>query len=373
MYIHLDNDLAQSHIWSSLDNLSSLENILAAAYEGHHLVFGEVAILRALKEVKGISRRSEVVLSRLINSYAQYGGSYSKLGFKLIVHAGDGEVKFVSEGNWSVPLRVCGKLAAVGKPILLAENLVDAKLYEHAAKHYKVINRIKGLRLSARLDGAGGSTTPQRLQHIVQEAEELCICMTDSDRLSPRDIVSSSAKKCDGLVREARHPVWHVTTNARELENVLPRDIFFECLDVEAGERWNSLLKILDSSGVSFIDYSDLKEGVSVWWILKLPEASPSRDYWYQVVERMQLDEQASDCLRRGSCVLNKKAGDELCKGCNVIPGVSRRLAESALSWFDGRSETKAMEVMNKGVYPEWIGTGKVVFDYCVAAERTRI
>ena len=88
MYIHLDNDLAQSHIWSSLDNLSSLENILAAAYEGHHLVFGEVAILRALKEVKGISRRSEVVLSRLINSYAQYGGSYSKLGFKLIVHAG---------------------------------------------------------------------------------------------------------------------------------------------------------------------------------------------------------------------------------------------------------------------------------------------
>lgn len=373
MYFFLDSSLADAGVGSNVNELGAIENILASAFEGNHVVFGDLRTLRYLRGLEGLGKRGQSVLDYLINWYSQNKGFYANLIFKIIVEHGVSGIVRSGNKEWRASLIACGSLDSVAKATILAENLLDSKLYRWAAEHYRLNKGLAKIRIAAEHDGAGGSQTSTRFNDIAINSNSLCICVTDSDRFSPTDSPSSTSRTCQQTVANTSRPLWHTCTTPRELENILPRAIFEECLETDAAKRWGEIKELADQIGIEWLDYADLKNGVSVWWAVSHPKESMRRSFWIDVLNSIDLNDQPGKCFRQGQCLLNKTSNDDLCDNCNVIPGVSARLANAVLQWMESHSTKEVLESVNRFNNGEWMRIGSEVLGYCAAPERFRL
>ncbi|MBX9723866.1 MAG: hypothetical protein K2X81_20835, partial [Candidatus Obscuribacterales bacterium] len=88
MYFHLHPSLESINFAKDINALDALENLLAAAFGGQHVVFGDLQTLRKLRTINELGLRGKAVLDYLINWHPQTKDFYAKLEFRTSVEYG---------------------------------------------------------------------------------------------------------------------------------------------------------------------------------------------------------------------------------------------------------------------------------------------
>lgn len=362
----LSADITAIDFSQDAKSCAALENILSAVFCGYHLLKINSNDIKALKkQASNFSARSKAVISRISSQNFQ---ELPNIKYRVVIRKNCEHPIRKGDNEWEIPFDYFSNHATANRTIILAEDYIDAALYDIAAKHYVIKNKLKGFDVSSRPEAGGGSRTKNVLETIISRTEEACICVTDSDRYSPSDSLSTTAKDCRSSALISKWPAIHVATDARELENILPRKFVKEVIDKHQEEEWQTIDNLIKEYAPVF-PYIDIKEGTHMQWIFNLPKGSPNRIFWDNQLQRIRakslLDQ---DCIDNQVCDLK---GSEKCN-CVISPGIGTKVAEKVRDYLLGQSLAKSSEKVDSDLDQEWLLIGQEVFEWCCAPKPIR-
>ena len=349
----------------------ALENLLATGVEGNHLISSDLATLKSLYQLSGISARSRAYLQRQINRFSEIGSLPKLIEVSLIIEGSLVDAYKDKKGKWHVPLLSFAHIELVVKTTLLAENLTDSRLYQHAAEHYKQKNGLTNLKISLTNQGGGGSTTSDEVKRRVNQPSGFCLCVLDSDKYSPNCNYGETANKC--LAEISKTEVWWfdiLITHKRELENELPEKFIENALAsnkqfIEILGKYLKLKESLQTVGEDFIDYVDLKDGLSLNWIFSLP--IDAKKYWAAAANQLTPESNCkTNCIPSLSC-------SSSCESNLLLNGVAPSLLSIVLSWIENQNPNSIAHQINNDKDLNWLNLGKKVCQYGVGGHIVRI
>ena len=364
MLLWLDASLASVHFAGDPQSLSGLENLLLSCFNGNHLLVGDRATIKALRAIV-TGRREVSVLDKIYNQLPELIGFTKTLDFRVRVTdtsapegwAGTERTIWLSRFAHLTPFCT----------VLLAENLIDANLYIFAARHYVSHSRTKGVNISLEPRGGGGNTISVEFENIAKHFNHFCICVTDSDRLTPHCSPSDTAKQCAKISNTSNWIVCHHCLDARELENIIPLTCYEQSLDAGSAAKIEKILEITTVSP-NVRDFLDIKDGSVVRSIFAFPVASPKRQFWEQAIETINAAGLAEiPCLGQGQC-----SNPETCV-CVVHSGLGRNALSQVLHWLNSNSIPKTLEAFRGAEGVSWLAIGKKIYEWGVAQVPTRI
>ncbi len=370
MLMLLDSSLESLDFQNDLNACSAIENLLGAVFSGCHILTGDPKVIDSLLQKKeSFSIRSQSVLLEIRNRLPQYGALFNRIKTRAHVCANISNSARVSENEWEIPLNAFIDISKVNKALLLTEDQVDAEIYMVAAEHFRVLNKIRGVIVSGRPEGGGGSRIAKRFENIATEELDICLCITDSDRFSPTAIPGFTSRECTKIAEVAGWAVRHRATLARELENLLPHKFIDQTIqhnNFQHAQTWEDI-RIKLQADSNLVSYIDLKEGTRLDWVLKMAKGSPDRNYWMDVSKKLGITASNSECMRRQLC----DATEDICE-CSLIDGLGPKIAESVLEWLKVTSDHKSLECVDDEVDTEWLKIGEEVFEWCCAWQTKR-
>lgn len=372
MRFFIDKSISELDFTSD-ENIHALENILGAGIEGSHSIFAERLTLMTLINVHGIGNRFVGYCKHLLSSISF--DNLNRLCKQVIVIDANitSPSKDITNGDWHVPF-VYFKNSNLKLPtVLLAENLIDCDVLELAANHYMIKKKLRGLCIKLQRRSGGGSTTFQTLEQINKEQKEICICVLDSDKLSPDSNFGETFNKCNGVM--PIDGVWNsslVATKSRELENELPKPFLYAALtSTDSYGNLELLEKKVALSDASYWDFTDIKKGISLSWILDLNKDSPEGKFWKidkclgKIIEHQFC---VDDCLNNKECSLKAN-----CKCKSIFPAIGEKTLNQVLNWLKSQSIHKSSEYVDAQKHAAWLELGNKVFNSCVAQKPYRL
>lgn len=355
------------------EHIHALENILGAGIEGNHLICAERSTLLRLSSIGSLGARFNSYCKHLLNN-ASFGGVDQHLKQVVVVDASiERPSKNGSSGYWHIPFKYFVISNLKLPTVLLAENLIDCQVLEHAANHYIIRNKLGGLSVSLQGRLGGGSTTYQALNQIITEEKETCICVLDSDKLSPNSGYGDTFNKCNSVM--PRGGVWNsvlVATKSRELENELPPTFLYEALsNPDVASKLELLKKKVTLTDEAYWNFTDIKDGLSLAWILNLNKDTPEGKFWKvdNSFERV-IDSKdcLDDCLDNRSCSMT---ADCRCK--HIFPAIGANTLNLVLDWLNSQSHHKSLEHVDSDKHQAWLELGQNVLNFCVARKKFRL
>lgn len=238
---------------------------------------------------------------------------------------------------------------------LVAENLDDARLYNHAADAYLADRRLRGLRVAVRPVGGGGNTTAAVASE--QAVRQPTLAIVDSDRAAPELPVkqNSTAQRTVRSIDErllGHEPAivhCHVLP-CRELENLLPLALLRE--SVPAGYDQSALehaQRVGALAGQEDVRFIDLKNG---WTLCDAFESE--HDTQRELARRVM-----AHCPRprrhgaRGFCTQECERPEECL--CVLVPPLGTHLVEWAAQRAARQTAPKLAESLLCGpCYEVW-------------------
>lgn len=365
------------------DNSSrkALRNLLLAVNSGRHAICADRKTLQQL--VRILDRSSDLfdvdaksTVKSALTKYSMQQGTFDKARYKIqIGKRGTGiqnSLPTTLPDIRRIPLDMLS-VSSVDTATLLAENIVDCKLYRWAAKHYSLKNKIGNLELAIKLAIGGGSTIHTQFEeHKIQNT--LCLCITDSDKFGPNASESFSSKSCKSLTSQSTWWLKHITTgDGRELENIIPRRIVGLALKKCGGEplaNWENLEDLLQALNKEEIYlYMDLKKGVTDKWLNKLKHP-PIKSFWDAVVKELNQNQTIETISYCDDCKIESPKPS--CTKCEVvrITGVAQKLAIRVDEWFnslDIENSDEINELLNTCDDKSWLDVGEHVFWFSFA------
>lgn len=362
----LSTDVTAIDFSQDAKSCAALENILSAVFCGYHILkmaSNDIKILQ--KQSSNFSARSKAVISRISSQQFQ---KLPNIKYKVIISKNCESPIRNGKFEWEIPFDSFSNHATANRTILLAEDYIDAALYDIAARHYVIKNKLKGFDVSSRPEAGGGSRIKNVLETIISRAEEACICVTDSDRYSPSDSLSTTAKDCSNSALNSKWPAIHVATDARELENILPRKFVEEVIDQHQEKEWQTIDSLAKESA-PILPYIDIKEGTRMHWIFNLPNGSPNRIFWDK-----QLQSVGAKSLLDQDCIYNQICDSKDSEKCNCVVsyGIGTKVAEKVKNYLLCQSLAKSSEKVDTDLDQEWLLIGQEVFEWCCALKPIR-
>lgn len=154
---------------------------------------------------------------------------------------------------------VHGKFNFFSETILLTENLMDSRFYNHLFRYYKKKVGIKQCSSSYYPVMGGGVTTCKALEYEATEKKHFCLAIVDSDKRWPGCMIGSTAANVDKVIKEYE-PInckAYIMYRVREIENLIP---FHILKDHECYKQEYDLL--LDNAHDA--EHFDIKRGINV-------------------------------------------------------------------------------------------------------------
>ena len=348
----------------SLSEIASLERLAGACFRGLHLLTIEspkVAVC-LLEQPKGtFSSPAISIFKKSLSNYTFQGG-LDTLKLVSIVIAPDAAVPSVLTRHKRVVSFSAMHSLSFESTTLLAENIVDAKIFEISGRHFLADRRIKGLTLAAVPRGGGGSTIVPELQEIVQQRKQVCLAFTDSDHSFPGCGPSSTSSKCAKLTNGCAI-VEHQELSVREVENLVPTNLLQEFADsIEIGAAVDCYIRILKVD-LNIKRFVDIKDGLSGLAYFKLSGECAQRLYLDGILDsnsRLQ-----RRCKDREQC----EFPGGRCH-CAVIPRVGQ-VGTKFHEWLSERSNHKALESISGHWREYWLDIGETVLAWCCAQPAT--
>lgn len=201
----------------------ALENLGEAGFAGRHLVLGDRGLIDVIASAGGLSRKASAYFRSVRSKYAQVAGI--RRSVKKINVSADCQSPML-DGEWTVPLQSFRTDDAVERVLLLVEHMYDYKVIVGLAHIFlKELGVASWVNLSLTPVSGGGGGTSITLSVHQSNMRSLGMCIVDSDRPHIKGALGSTARGCVGVYEERWGWNLHIL-NARELENVIPPQIY---------------------------------------------------------------------------------------------------------------------------------------------------
>lgn len=367
MIFILANEIGEVDAWD-LHSVHAIEKLAQCAFDGSHIVITEsVAVVNNLLATPlGTFSAVTVAVLKKIAAEFSFQGWLEESGLECTLVTTPGTVAQAKErSSWVLSLTQISAMS-LEPTTLLAENLVDAKIFEIAARHHVVDSGLRGFDVSLIARGGGGSTIVPELEQIVNDANRICFAITDSDKTCPGADQSSTSKKCQKLVEKAVVPVGHGSIPVRELENLIPPSVLNQ-FDTSPGyiDAVREFAKLCDPIP-EVREFGDIKDGVSGSKLFNLPLQTPERAFLHRLL--VQRHGAASRCANNVDCELERNGAD--CK-CICVPKVGP-VSQKFHDWLSLQSAQKSLEAFKSPWRDSWLTVGFMVFSWCCSRPRMR-
>lgn len=366
MVLILDDRLNDITDWT-LERISAIERLAQCAFDGFHIIVATspkvIAHLMSLP-LGTFSAVAIAMLKQLQSNYAFQGALLNSGLSKLTITTSDA-IRELPEGAFGSLSIDALKQISLEPTILLAENVVDAKIFRFAARHYIASQRLRGIDVAAIERGGGGSQIAPEFEEIVNASRVFCIAVTDSDRNCAECGQSDTSKKCEKLAARAPNLSAHIELPVRELENIVPACLLEDLVADQHIDAARTIQRVF----FEFPDirlYGDIKDGVNGERIFRLQQGSPQRAFLLPVVKFLTRVE--NYCIRVEDC-----HGARNQKGCSciAIPKIGG-IGDAFHEWLSSQSPQKALERFVDPWRTNWLSVGKQVLNWCCAPSPRR-
>ena len=269
----------------------------------------------------------------------------------------------------TLPLAHFGRYSAPDQPVVLGENIRDARLATEMARYYAASRGMAGVKLRCRPDGGGGTTTAEAFRSY-REDPRFCICVVDSDCVAPGGAEGMTAATVRAEVDPGDPWASVLTISCREAENTLPTRVIEDALNdnYQLLRLVPQLDRLSDGSvSKSVRDYCDLKKGTRLKSVFAI-EDEATREYWRSAVASLaKLPEIRSECVESLMCL-----DPDVCN-CWIVRGFGRTLLKSSLATLQEMSPAEIGRALCDATRPHWSTIGRVIFSWVCGTEEIRI
>jgi hypothetical protein len=343
--------------------LDGIQNLLLSARQGRHALTAKKAVLLSLSKNQALSARERATALGLANRSAELPILERVVNNKILVSATPIR-KICKKANgfaWEIDVKEL-RSKFLNSLVVLAENSIDAELYQHAAIHHQISKKIKGVVSRSSARGGGGSQIDVELQGLLIEGTPV-FAITDGDFLFPGMEPSVASTRCAELVNEQNGVAWHYGLPTRDVENIIPIDVL-----VDVADRANSQNALNSTKQLTAVaeqlkscpcDFSCFKKGATLSKIFKSENAG-ERAYWLMVATAIKHHhpKMFRDCIEQGSC-------DKKDCACFVSHGFGENVLRQVKNWIVEKTPHNALHSF--GASKVWMNVGEMVFDASIA------
>lgn len=131
-------------------------------------------------------------------------------------------------------------------PLMVAENEEDIEFYKIIGKYFMLKMGLENLNINFETKNGGGSTIADVLKKIIDEKNQMCLCLVDSDRKYFDDSPGDTMNRVIEATKNTTQDFWEILPlEMHEIENIIPH-----CILVEVANKRN-----LDKQGILFLEY----------------------------------------------------------------------------------------------------------------------
>jgi len=333
--------------------------------DGHNLIYASRRVLKILSQNTLMSKVSVAVYKHLHQKSSQMGSMPNLFSRRIdIVDSLVNSETIEQNGRkvFRIHYKLLENILLFAKPILLAENQIDAKIYIKIADAYLRLKSLPGIKLVYVPQGGGGNTTASEYHEIQAQKERLCLCILDSDQKTPlcrHGATSRRVKDCDDPEICFTE---YLVIRARDIENLLPTEAFRQ-LDIY---RDNDTISFLErGSDYEARFHLDLKNGIKLGEIHHSSDASNIVRYWQPILSRSGLPRNTRcasgpECTTASECV------------CSVSGFGSRVANQCYDDLFSKNSAQKNAELVssNLDIRERWEEVGELITAWCCGSNR---
>jgi len=343
--------------------IEGIQNLLLSVRQGRHALSGKKAVFASLSKNQSLSERERATARSLANRSSELPILESAVKHKILVSPNPLRKisKVESDFSWEIDVKELGE-KFLESLVILAENKVDAELFQYAALHHQISKQIKGVSSRSYAQGGGGSQIDVELKGLLDKGTPV-VAITDGDFLFPGMDQSIISIRCTNLIEQQASLGWHYTLPVREVENIIPISILSDVADASASQKaldfTQQAAAVSTKIGSQPCEFSCFKKGATLSKIFK-SENHGERSYWLQVADaiKQHRSHDFQRCLDQNSC----PAAD--CK-CHLSHGFGENILKQVKHWLAERSPHKSHEVFRSSKV--WMSVGEMVFDASIA------
>ncbi|MBD8872860.1 hypothetical protein [Rhodanobacter sp. DHB23] len=334
MFIQLEFDFDGAEL--SEKELLAIEHLGMASFRGLHFVVGSRSLLEKLSVLPQLSNFSRVAFKRTLQRLPTFSG-LRPAGFFIVVKRDC--LEETRNGDLvTAPLRVFSDEIWTERVELLCEDLSDAQLYCELAQRYVQLSPYRGLQVSLRPLGGGGTNVGVELEQRKSQGR-VAICVADSDKWHPGDSLGDVAKKCLSVASEALYRLCLIILPVRMIENLLPTSWIAGTQTGRQSIEQVRFLEQMDERGlIKLRRFANFKDAVL---ICKLIRARPRSDEILSDIQSFT-----------GRAIEIAPCEDGLCGECHFMGGLGGSLPDQVLQCLPniGRCEVNAQ--ITDGFFP---------------------
>jgi len=355
MLVILDNSLTALTPTNQAE-ISGLESVLAASYNGEHFLTTDFKTVRSLLSLP-LSLRGKAALQRLRGNISRHGHLPYAESFVIRI-VKEGEYVRVSARTWTLPISIF-KNKTFPQSVVLGENLLDARAYISAASQARAKNRLTES-CRALPDAGGGSQTAIKLENYLNHGNGLCFCITDGDYVAPVGSKSPVTAQCVSLTNTGAWPSFATDFDGRSIENIIPlAQIEDSYAPLPIPENFHTYKKIAETDPET-IKYIDAKSGLKYCNLQKMKPTSPKHSFWSQKIVKHGLQARFDQFSHSPPT-----CKDENCTGCTLIPGIGANTLKRVVEYFEKNTSQKLAQRVSLG--SQWVGLGINIFHWTMA------
>lgn len=330
MYVYLENDLADLDLGLKENEplLDFLCDLVYKSFKGKIILDGK----RSLRSIAQFSSddRMKSKISFIIQRNMEYRELFREVEFKIEISSK--YTNIIRENNvLKIPVEEMIEYDFNGVDFI-AEDFNDIEYLDQAIRAYKISDaRLGNFITKYNKVNGGGNNIPNVYSYHLNKKTNLVVCLCDSDKFSPNGPLGSNASECRRISR-TENLTYLFITEGREIENDIPH-FFIESAfsnDPKTTKSINELPIYKNNICQYILDHSDLKKGVSLSWVDKMPKTSENEKYW-------------ASCAR----IIRENLwyrGDE--ENIVLIPYVSGSLLKNVTNFLKKRNDMELKQIL---------------------------
>lgn len=278
MFIEIDLDLGNLGNDFTPLQIDALSNLARSGREGRHIIVALREDCLFLSKLDSLSQRDRSYYRTIASRLSTIYPIKNRLTTQIYVKRNIAASKSTNGANniLSLPLEHFSDSRTTESTRLVCENLDDCYVYTELYGVWGNLNRLN-IRCSFEPEHGGGNTISRLAERHINEGYRLALILTDSDRDFKEDKLGATANDVENKIRKnAPILVSHTHLNVRELENLLPDEVYTEHIHQNYKDHRDAMEAIGELSIRSFKEarlYIDLKNGLKLHKLLRLADS----------------------------------------------------------------------------------------------------
>lgn len=346
---------------------------------GKHFVFGEVSILRNIRDrsdyygtkVLATLYSQYSYLSQICNSFQWHAELVSSI-YKTYTDD-ENSVIYIS-------LSDIHRFQLFSETHVIAENHKDVSYFNCILDYYKTKRKLHSVNNCFYPILGGGSTTDKVFLQECKIGRTFVVCITDSDFKYKGSRLGDTASKMNAAVRKAQRYYsqfcYYHYENVSEIENLIPIELLI-LLESKKGEESKKKMDIIETISKKYPDdycYLDLKEGISLQTLNKHDDhgilITMVKCINPGIEQQMKED---IEKIKELSAVVKK----EEYKKCKYICGLGGSILDEVIEMITNMDLNQLNKVFNDGTSlqqkQEFEMIGKLLYNWTCALPKYRV